>query len=58
MHPGNEKEQRAHGGTQCQLTFGDIVYVNVRQTNNSSSAVTLLPSPGLTFFSGHLVYAF
>jgi hypothetical protein len=57
MHPGNEKEQRAHGGTQVRLVAGDIVYVNVRQTNNTSGSVTLLSAPDLTFFTGHLVYA-
>jgi|GEM_PF-2922160 len=58
MQPGNEKEQRAHGGTQCRLQAGDIVYVNARQTNNFSGAVNLVSSAAYTFFSGHLIYAY
>lgn len=57
IHPGSEREQRTHGGTQTRLQAGDIVFVNVRQNSGLSPAVTLLSGPDLTFFSGHLIYA-
>jgi hypothetical protein len=56
MYPGNENQHQVQGDTQCRLQAGDIVYVNIRQTNNTSSAVTLIASNDITFWGGHLVF--
>ncbi len=56
-HLGNIKEFRAVGSVQYRLQAGDIVYVNMRQTNSSSTAVSILSGSDITFFSGQLVFA-
>ena len=56
-HLGGSLDYRAVGGAQCRLVAGDIVYVNVRQTTNTSTSVIIMSGSDVTFFSGHLVFA-